>query len=88
MTAGAVLSVMLAARIAGNGNVHFESASPSDASDTTFSDSIPPSAAGALVALARAIDFFDLPDEITPVNPDAGRLAATDPIDSAARVEC
>jgi hypothetical protein len=64
--------------IAGTGAVHFESGSPSDASDTTFTDSIPPSAAGALLALARAIDFFDLPDEITPANPDACSLAATD----------
>jgi hypothetical protein len=65
-------------RIAGTGAVHFESASASDTLDATFSDSIPPSAAGALLALARAIDFFDLPDEITPANPDVCRLAATD----------
>lgn len=65
-------------RIAGTGAVHFESAGPPDTLNTTFSDSIPPAAAGALLALARAIDFFALPDEITPANPDACRLAATD----------
>lgn len=65
-------------RIAATGAVHFESASASDTLDASFSDSIPPSAVGALLALARAIDFFDLPDEITPANQDVCRLAATD----------
>lgn len=65
-------------RIAGTGAVHVESASASDSLDATFSDSIPPSAASALLALARAIDFFDLPDEITPANQDVCKLAATD----------
>ena len=65
-------------RIAGTGAVHFEAASPRSTADTSFSDSISPSAAGALLALARAIGFFDLPDEITPANPDVCGLAATD----------
>ena len=65
-------------RIAGSGAVHFQSESAPDTLDATFSDSIPPSAASALLALARAIDFFDLPGEITPANQDVCRLVATD----------
>ncbi len=65
-------------RIAGTGAVHFQPSQASDTLDSSFSDSIPPSAASALLALARAIDFFDLPDEITPANQDVCRLAATD----------
>jgi hypothetical protein len=64
--------------MAGSGVVRFERRAMRDSVAPAEHDTIPETAAAELLARAREIGFFALPDEITPANSAACPLAATD----------
>lgn len=64
--------------IAGTGAVRFERRAMRDSIVPAEHDTIPENAATELLAQARTIGFFALPDEITPANSAACPMAATD----------
>ena len=64
--------------IAATGAVLFERRAQRGTPGDTARDTIDTAALDGLVARARAIGFFALPDEITPANQDACPMAATD----------
>lgn len=64
--------------IDGAGRVAFASTNPRDSTIAPQSDSIAAERGSALLAKARDIGFFELPDEIDPAHPDACPVVATD----------
>jgi hypothetical protein len=64
--------------IASTGAVRFEPRALRDSVAAAEHDTIPENATAGLLAQARAIGFFALPDEITPANSAACPLVATD----------